>query len=47
MSEGERLAERSLAISRELGDREAIAQALQVQGVWASFAARTRALATC
>ena len=35
MSESERLAERSLAISRELGDREGVAQALQVRGVWA------------
>ena len=35
MSEGERLAERSLGISRELGDREGMSQALQVLGVWA------------
>jgi predicted ATPase len=35
MSEGERLAERSLVISRELGDREGMSQALQVLGVWA------------
>ena len=35
MSEGERLAERSLVISRELGDGEGMSQALQVLGVWA------------
>jgi predicted ATPase len=35
MSEGTRLAERSLAISRALGDRAGVAQALHVQGVWA------------
>ena len=33
MSEGERLAERSLVISRELGDGEGMSQALQVLGV--------------
>ena len=35
MSDGDRLVERGLAISRELGDRTGVSKALQVQGVWA------------
>ena len=35
MSEGDRLAERSFSISRDLGDGQGMSQALQVRGVWA------------
>lgn len=35
MSEGDRLAERSFSISRELGDSQGMSQATQARGVWA------------